>query len=201
MKFALAILFLFSVESVLALSPYEVLENFYNTADQPAQLTDIDYYSTKAAPNKQTCAFVAQNARSLSTVYVVRVIYKEPAVAGNGPLFPAQPESLKESVGVFGYLDEERPTIPGLADATKVSSDDHDLIVAYNGRASNIRDSKPYVLKARMNHGLLAFSYVVDSQDPKQIYGYCFRESPPTSTPTSPEPPTPPPPAKKHKRK
>jgi len=159
-------------------SPYEVLRDFYSSSPQAAQLTDIDYFTTKTRSNAQKCVMAGESYKNPVNVLLVRIVYQEMSVPNQGPLFPGHGVIKAESAGLFGYISEEVPSFGGLADAMDITSNDSDLVMTYNGLATNYGDAKPYVLSVRKNDGLLAFSYLVTgTENQNVIYGYCYRET------------------------
>jgi len=160
-------------------TPYEVLERFYNEAEEPAALTDFDW---AGEPTHLKCVYAASNhAEPKDLSHPVMRTLLPTGTVGHGPLFPPTPGktilmSWKQGARPREIQDRIQVCSATWAAVTTVEASGRDLIQTWDstGIESNrcIESGAKYVWKFRKSGDLLAIQEI----ERRTVYGYCYRE-------------------------
>lgn len=159
-------------------SPYQVLEEFYYSAQRAATVNDFDLLGS---PSNMKCAEANQNSTSPPN-FIERFRVVEVAVGGSegrGPLFPEVPPKVKRFVFKMWSNDRGEVSLESyhsLAAVTTVEERESDLLISIPVNPSSrywSESSFPNYLSLRASGNMTAYQYIAGTSI---SYGYCWRE-------------------------
>jgi|GEM_PF-5556743 len=160
-------------------SPFEVLENFYNSSTQPATFADFDLNTVENS--NQHCVMARASDTSPEAVYAIHAIIPvSAATPPQGPLFPGTPGQISEVLLLSSSNDFSSDDLVKSYNNQTVTFTSTDLILNFKqqvGRGGYPADG-PILFQIRKNNNLIAFKAQNKVGDPTGVtlFGYCFRQ-------------------------